>query len=196
MKISLEDLQKIKKLFRSPAMAQVIRWSKCVHSKVIWICVMNVVLVGCSLAVTLITKELVDAAITSHIDSLWQYGLMLLGLVLGQVGINFFLSLLRIRASATLQRTLQGTLIRDILTKRYANLKGYHSGELVNRIFSDAGVVRSGVLGVLPGIISTLVSFIGAAAILIALDWRFVLLLAAAGLIGSVIVLLFRKPMK
>ena len=86
--------------------------------------------------------------------------------------------------------------MKEVLSKEYPRLKGYHSGELVNRVFSDAGVIRSGVLGILPSLVSTLVSFIGAAAILIALDWRFVLLLAVAGVIGTIIVMLFRKPMK
>ena len=177
-------------------MRQVVRWSKCVHGRVFCICVLNVILVFCSLGVTLLTKELVDAAVSSRREELWRNGAMLAGLVLVQLGLGFILSWVRIKASSKLQRNLQGTLIQDIMTKEYANLKRYHSGELVNRVFSDAGVIRSGVLGILPGIISTLVSFVGAAAILIALDWRFVLLLAGAGVIGIVIVLFFRKPMK
>lgn len=196
MKNGFEDIQKFKKIFRSPAMRQVIRWSKCVHGRILWICVLSITSVLCSLAMTLVTKGLVDAAVSSRSDMLWKYGGILVGLVLVLLGIRFALSMLRIRAAAKLQRSLQGMLIRDILTKEYASLKGYHSGELVNRVFSDAGVIKNGVLGILPGILSTMVSFIGAAAILIALDWRFVLLMAAAGVIGTIIVLLFRKPMK
>ncbi len=196
MKNGFEDIQKFKKIFRSPAMRQVIRWSKCVHGRILWICLLSITSVLCSLAMTLVTKGLVDAAVSSRNDVLWKYGCILVGLVLVLLGIRFALSMLRIRAAAKLQRSLQGMLIRDILTKEYASLKGYHSGELVNRVFSDAGVIKNGVLGILPGILSTMVSFIGAAAILIALDWRFVLLMAAAGVIGTIIVLLFRKPMK
>lgn len=196
MKINLEDIQKIKKIFRSPAMTQVFRWSKCVHSRIVWICILQVTMVFCSLGMTLVTKGLIDAAVSTQLEVLWKFGIALLLLVLVEIAIGYISSLIRVHASAKLQRELQGTLIRDILTKEYATLKGYHSGELVNRVFSDAGVVRGGVFGILPGILSMMVSFIGAAAILIALDWRFVLLLAVAGVIGTVIVLLFRKPMK
>ena len=157
---------------------------------------MRVIMVFCSLAMTLVTKELIDAAVSAKADTLWKFGTALLLLVLAEIAISYISSLARVHASANLQRSLQGILIRDILTKEYASLKGYHSGELVNRVFSDAGVVRGGVLGILPSILGTMISFIGAAAILIALDWRFVLLLAVAGVIGIVIVLLFRKPMK
>ena len=196
MKISVEDIQKVKQIFRSPALKQVVKWSKCVHWSILLICVFNVISVFCSLGLTLTTKGLVDAAVASRSDGLKHYGLLMLIIVIAQLSIGFFLSLIRIRASAKLQHQLQGMLVRDILTKEYSKLKGYHSGELVNRVFSDANVIRGGVLGILPSLVSTLVSFIGAAAILIALDWRFVLLLAVAGVIGSVIVILFRKPMK
>ncbi len=196
MKINLEDVQKFKQIFRSPALKQVISWSKCVHHSILLICTLNVISVFCSLGLTLTTKELVDAAVSSQSDRLMHYGIILLSLVIAQIVIGFSLSMIRIRASARLQHHLQGVLIHDILTKEYSKLKGYHSGELVNRVFSDAGVIRGGVLGILPGVVSTLVSFIGAAAILIALDWRFVILLAAAGVIGTIIVLLFRNPMK
>lgn len=177
-------------------MIQVFRWSKCVHSRIVWICILRVTMVFCSLAMTLVTKELIDAAVSSRAEVLWKFGIALLLIVLGEIAISYITSLVRVHASAKLQRKLQGTLIRNILTKEYASLKGYHSGELVNRVFSDASVIRGGVLGILPSILGTMISFIGAAAILIALDWRFVVLLAIAGVIGTIIVLLFRKPMK
>lgn len=196
MRINTEDLRKFKKLFRSPAMNRVIQWSKCVHNRIILICVINVILVLCSLAVTLITKELVDAAVSTREEEIWRYGFLLLAIVLAEIALGFMLSMMRTRASAKLQRSIQGMLVREILIKEYVSLKGFHSGELVNRAFSDVSVIQSGVLSILPGLISTLVSFIGAATILIVLDWRFVILLVIAGLIGIVIVLLFRKPMK
>ncbi|MCR4883481.1 MAG: ABC transporter ATP-binding protein/permease, partial [Clostridiales bacterium] len=189
-------MQKVKKLFMSPALTQVVRWSKCIHRRIIMICVMNVIMVLLSLALTLITKELVDAAVSTRSDAIWRYGILLLGVVLADTALGFILSITRTKASAKFQRHLQGVLVKDILTKEYATLKGFHSGEIVNRVFSDAGVIRSGVLSILPGIVSTLVSFIGSAVILIVLDWRFVALLVIAGVIGFGIVLLFRKPMK
>lgn len=196
MKVNLEDLQKVKKIFNSPAMVQVFRWSKCVHGRIIWICILQVTMVFCSLAMTVVTKGLIDAAVSAQANVLWKFGIALLALMLAEIAIGYISSLIRVHASAKLQHSLQRTLVRDILTKEYASLKGFHSGELVSRVFSDAGVIRGGILGILPGILSMMVSFIGAAAILIALDWRFVVLLACAGVLGIIIVLLFRKPMK
>lgn len=196
MKVRRDDIDKFIKIFRSPATAQVVRWSKCIHKSVLCICFMNVLLVLGSLCNTLITKGLVDSAVSSRRDQLTRYGIILIAVVSGEIVLRFILSWIRIKASSKLQRKLQGTFVREVMEKEYASLKGYHSGELVNRVFSDVGVVKNGVLGILPGVVSTAVSFIGAAAILIALDWRFVLLLSCAGVLGIIIVLLFRNPMK
>ena len=191
-----DSIQKLKKIYKSPALVKVFGWSRCVHSKILLICILRVISVFCSLGITLVTKELIDAAIASHMDKLWYYGVLLLVLTLIVIGIGFLLSLLQTYASAKLERSLHRMIAEALLNKTYANLRGYHSGELINRFFSDGSVVCDGALGILPGIVSLLVSFLGAASILIVLDWQFVILLACAGVIGLVIVIMFRNPMK
>ncbi len=192
----MELLQKIRKIFQSPALANIIRWSQSIHKKVLLICFISIVAVADSLCVTLCTKGLIDAAVSSRANEIWLYGGGLVFLSLLQIGLSFLSSIIHTHASANFQRTLRKMLAESILCKEYIKLKSYHSGELVNRIFSDAGVVHDGVLGILPSVMGTLVSFLGAATILIVLDWRFVLLMLGAGLIGLIIVILFRKPFK
>ena len=68
---------------------------------------------------------------------------------------------------------MQRMLVEKILSREYAGLKGFHSGELVNRVFSDMSVVKGGVMNILPNFINILVSFFGAADILIMMDWHF-----------------------
>ena len=77
----------------------------------------------------------------------------------------------------------------EILEKQYASLKGYHSGELVNRVFSDKSVVKNGVMQIFPSFIRIAVSFIGASIILVSMDWRFVILLDLRRLPG-----VFNRP--
>ena len=52
------SLEKVKSIFRSPGIAAVLRWSKCVHLKVVMICLITVVATVCSLCFTLATKGL------------------------------------------------------------------------------------------------------------------------------------------
>jgi len=82
-----------------------------------------------------------------------------------------------------------------LLSKEYAAIKGFHSGELVNRIFSDVVVVQGGLVSIVPSLVYTAVSFVGAAAILIGMDWRFVPVLIASGLVGVGLTVAFRGPM-
>nr|MCR5721284.1 ABC transporter ATP-binding protein [Lachnospiraceae bacterium] len=191
-----ESLEKLKKIVKSPAMRKISTWTKCVHGKIFWICVLQMVIVLCALGETLVTKNLIDAATSFDVDNLIRFAVALVIMILLEVAFGALISVLRTKASAKLQSSMQEMFIKDWFQKEYASLKDFHSGELVNRIFSDVGVIKSGVLGILPDIVSMGVGFVGAAAILIALDWRFVLLLVIAGAIGIVIVLLFRNPMK
>lgn len=190
------NIEKIKSIFRSPAGAAVFRWSKCVHLRVFVICLLTVTATLGSLGVTLATRGLIDGAISSRPHAVLHYGAILGGLILLQRVIAVSNSLLRTKASAVLQRSLQGMLTEEILTKDYASLRGYHSGELVNRVFSDMSVVKSGVVETLPSFVSIAVSFFGSAIILVSMDWRFVILLIAGGILGLALVLMFRNPMK
>ena len=191
-----ENLSKVKRIFRSPAIAAIFKWSKSVHLKIMLICLLTVTTTLFSLGVTLTTRELIDGAISYRTNAVLKYGLILGGLFLIQRMIAVFLSLLRTEASSTLQKSLQGMLSEEILSKDYASLRGFHSGDLVNRVFSDMAVVKDGVVTTLPSFVSIGVSFFGAAAILISMDWRFVILLLVGGALGLGIVLLFRNPMK
>lgn len=191
-----ESFEKLKKIVKSPAMRKISGWTGCVRGKIFWICVLQVVIVLCALGETLVTKNLIDAATSFDVDNLIRFAVALVIMILLEVAFGALISVLRTKASAKLQSSMQEMFIKDWFQKEYSSLKDFHSGELVNRIFSDVGVIKSGVLGILPDIVSMGVGFVGAAAILIALDWRFVLLLVIAGAIGIMIVLLFRNPMK
>ena len=192
----MSSIEKVKSIFRSPGIAAVLRWSECVHFKVVMICLLTVVATVASLCFTLATKGLVDGAVSSNYNELVKYAVMLVAIILAQHVLSAIRAWFRIHASAELQESLQGMLVKEILSKEYGGLKGYHSGELVNRVFSDMGVIKNGIMSILPSLIGIVVSFVGAAGILIAMDWHFVILMLAGGVLGLVLVILFRGPMK
>lgn len=190
------NIEKVKSIFKSPGIAAVLRWSKCVHVKVVAVCLITVLATVFSLFFTLATKGLVDGAVSSNSDQLVKYALMLVGIILMQHLLSNIRNWLRIHASAELQESLQKMLVHEVLSKEYGGLKGYHSGELVNRVFSDMSVIKNGIMSILPSLIGIVVSFVGAAGILIAMDWHFVILMLAGGALGLALVILFRGPMK
>ncbi len=191
-----ENLKKIKNIFRTSALRGVFQWSKPVHLSIILISVIAVVSSLISLGITLVTKSLIDGATSGKESALWTCGAMLVVLIVVSRALSVWSSYIRTKASTVLQKHMQGLVTSSILGKEYASLKGYHSGELVNRVFSDVSVIKNGVMSMLPTFLRTGVSFVGAAIILITMDWRFVPVLIIAALVGSGIMIAFREPMK
>ena len=192
----MEQVKKIQQFITGSSLKSVFRWSKCVHGRIVLVCVLQSIVTICGLMQTLATRQIIDQAVAGNENALWLWGACLGALVLGMRGLNYALGITCTYASTTLQRSMQEMIVREILSRDYSGLRKYHSGEMVNRFFSDAGAVRGGVLNLLPDLMSTAISFFGAAAILVSMDWRFVPLLLLGGVIGLVLVLLFRKPMK
>ena len=192
----MDNITKFKSIFKSPALASIARWTACVRGPLAAACVITIVNTLLSLAIPLVTKGLIDGATAAEASVLWRYGILLTLLIVFERILTVWSTTIRSRAAASLQESMQGMVTRSILGKEYASLKGFHSGELVNRLFSDVAVVKSGIISMLPSLLRTLVAFIGATVILISMDWRFVPVIIAAGLVGSVLMIVFREPMK
>ena len=194
----MSNLKKVRFIMKSPALRAIYRWSTPVHKPILLISVLGVVSSLLSLGVPLVTRGLIDSATAAekHADGLWLYGSLLVGLMAAGRLISIWVSQVRVRTSARLQMELQRMVTVSLMGKDYAAIKPYHSGELVNRIFSDVSVVKDGVMGLLPSILQTAVSLVGASIILISMDWRFVPLLIVAGIASAAITVLFRNPMK
>ena len=192
----MSNISKIRSIFRSSAISAIYTWSKPVHMAILLISAIGVTSSLLSLGVTLVTKYLIDGATSANVRALWVYGGALVALIAIERLLSVLSAYIRLKANTTLQKHMQGMVTASLMGKQYASLKAYHSGELVSRVFSDVSVVKDGVMSLLPSLLSIFVSFVGAAVILIAMDWRFVLILIAAGAIGALITIALRNPMK
>ena len=192
----MSTIRKALSALRSPAIRAISRWSRPVRTSVLLISVVGVVLSLMSLGLTLVLRALIDGATSGNASALWLYGSLLVGVIAVERLLSAWVAHLRINASARFQMEMQRTVTAALMGKEYASIKPFHSGELVNRVFSDVSVVKGGVMNLLPSMLSTAVSFVGAAVILITMDWRFVPVLVIGSVAGVVITLLFRKPMK
>ena len=187
---------KIQGIFRSSALRDILRWSQPAHRAIVYISALAVAGSLLSLGVTLVTKRLIDGATGGSERALWTFGAALAALVAAERAISIASSHIRLKANAELQKHMQRLVTDAIMGKEYAALKGYHSGELVNRVFSDCAVVKNGIMNLLPSFLRMAVSFVGAAAILISWDWRFVPVMIVGAAAGVGVSLLFREPMK
>ena len=190
------NLERVKAVFHSPAYRAIYRWIKPFRWAILWISLLGISATVLSLWLTLVTKELIDGATSHNSSLLWKYGALLVGIIALERVLSVLGSWLRTRTSARLQLEMQRQVTTSLMNKEYPALKPFHSGELVSRVFSDVSVVKDGVLNLLPSVLRLAVSFVGAAGILITMDWRFVPVIIATGLLGVVITAVFRNPMK
>lgn len=192
----MNTIQKIKRIFHKSALSALWQWSKPVRKQVALICLISLVSTLGSLGIPLVTRGLIDGATSSDESALWTYGIMLVGLFAVQRLLAIANAHISNVANAGFQRKIQGMVTDAILGKEYASLKGYHSGELTNRVFSDVHVVKNGILTIVPTVLRTIISFVGAAIILITMDWRFLPVILVVCNLGLVFTVLFRNPMK
>ena len=192
----MSNLKKVKSIFSGPALIALLRWSKPVCFPVLLISGISVLASLLSLGVTLVTKSLIDGATGGDLLALWRWGIALVALIVVERLLSVMSSAINVRSSAQFQAEMQRMVTASVIGKEYACLKPYHSGDLLNRISSDVGVVKNGIMGLLPSLLRTLVSFVGATIILITMDWRFVPVIIVASLVGLAITVLFRNPMK
>lgn len=187
--------EKLLRMFKSPAIADIFRWSRSEHLPMIWICIFNFLLSCSSLLITLSTKGLIDGAASHNDGQVKLYVWIMAATVLAILLCSAASSLLQTKTGAVLQKNLRAMVLHRLLRKQYACVQGYHSGELVNRMFSDVAVVKNGIMGIVPQLVFMAVSFFGAVVILISMDWRFAVLLIAGGILGLTLTVAFKKPM-
>ena len=192
----MDSIRKIVSIFKSSALRSIYAWSKPVRGSILLISLIGVVGSLLSLGTTLVTKGLIDSATSGKVEMLWRFGLAFVALVAVGRALSFASAFIRNKSNARLQMEMQRMVTSSLMGKDYAALKPFHSGELVNRVFSDVSVVKGGMMNLVPSVLRTVVSFVGAAIILIGMDWRFFPVIILAGVIGVVITIAFRTPMK
>ena len=187
--------EKLFSMLKSPALKDIFHWSEPTHRSIILICILNLILSASSLAITIATKGLIDGATSHEAAQVKGYAVWLILTVIVIRLASVGNSLLYTKTDAILLRDMRSMFLHSLLRKQYASVDNYHSGDLINRMFSDVSIVKDGVMNIVPQLISMIISFLGAAIILISMDWRFVILLVVGGLIGLALIILFKRPM-
>lgn len=149
-----------------------------------------------SLGFTVVTKDIVDCAVTADRPGVIRFAWLLLAIIVGQLLIAFFLRIGTVSIRAKMRRDIRLSTIRDVLDKQYASLVDTHSGELTGKVLSDTNQIASGVLEIVPMLLCLITEFFGAGLMLFRLNPGFLLTLVAAGLIGAVLIVVYGNRMK
>ncbi len=192
-------MNRLKKLFETVLKIKnftIIRWCSWATSTIIILILSGAVVSGFSVFSSLISKDLVDSAIQKNKNSLITSAIVLIGICLIKMLISSLSRLLKEKTHTRLVNRIRQDLLNSILSKKYENIKDFHSGELVNRMLSDTGIVATGIMEIIPAVTTMLIGLIGATIILLNISAKFTMFLYILGIIMVVCAVLLKKRIK
>ena len=145
--------------------------------------VLSVVLAFAGVLSALGTKNIVNGATYRDLPLLTE-GAIILGAILGVqfvfkiVSRNIFE-----RSKAKIELGLRSHIFKTVLKKDYSAVSAFHSGEILNRIISDVGVVTDGVMSLLPRLVTLVVRLVVAVVIMASFDPLFTAVFVAGGVV-------------
>lgn len=144
----------------------------------------------------LLCRGIVDSAVNGRVEGIAYYGVLLGCAVLCQLVLQLACNGLEENIRARLEMKLRSEMLADLMEKEYSALGGFHSGELLNRMFSDVSIVADGMATIIPSAVNGCTRIVCAAAVLLVLDWRFAFVFIAAGVLVFLLTRIFRGKMK
>ena len=146
---------------------------------------------------TVFAKDLIDAATKSHdMNAMIYNGLMYLGVTVFQIITLILARNFLFKISAKTELTMKSKLFNDMMQKDYAHITAYHSGELMNLLTSDIGVVSSAITTIIPNVVFFIIKLIGVIYILLSIDVMFSLVFIFGGLLVFLASSLFKPVTK
>lgn len=123
-----------------------------------------------SLGVTVASKYLIDAVVY-HTDSvIVKYAVIVIGLAVFQYVFSALTSWITAVVSTKTNNEIRHEIYSHILSAQWRDISRFHSGDLLNRLEGDVGVVANGVISFIPSIFMRSIQFFGALGIVLYYD--------------------------
>lgn len=143
-----------------------------------------------------LSKGLVDSAVSGNHSQLIRFMIIIGAVVILRLLLSFTYRGLNEHSRARLEILLRQKIFTSILQKDYSRISDYHSGELLNRLINDIGVIVDGAISILPSLFGLLTKLLLAFFALFSIEKKFALVFAAGGVLIFVTTRAFRKVMK
>lgn len=150
-----------------------------------------------SIRFAIASKTVLDAATLSEMRHLLSPGIAQLAiLVLLQLLLQIMCTFVSLRTEASLKNRVQKDLFAKLLKKQYMPLSEYHTGELLNRLDGDVGIITKTVVSILPNALGFLSRIVLGFWLLYRLDKDFALIFLIIGPLMMVIARIYSKKVK
>lgn len=173
----MELLKKIIKKIREGYLKEMyseVRWM-CQYAKRYWTSICFYIAAGIfstvmSLGGSLVSKNLIDAVTGVQRSRIGLLAVLMVGMALGNIAANAVISRISARIQVVIQNELQADIYHKVMNTDWESLHEFRSGDLLNRLNSDASQVASSVVSWIPNLITRLVQFLGALGIILYYD--------------------------
>lgn len=163
---------------------------------VLWMCLLASALAISGVLETLAMRKFIDQAASGNKDGFILGFVLYLCLLFFQLAGGAARNLLGTSVSIKMFNKLRCDVFDKIMTRRYASLQGYGSGDFMQMLYGDCNVVSSTALGLFPGICAIVAQLICSIVCLGMLQGTLLLLLAVCFLGILAASLPFRKIVK
>lgn len=161
-----------------------------------FLCVIQSALALSGIVFALLMRRSIDSAVSGQMSGFYQSAIWLAILVFAQIGMRALNRFVEDDTKAAIDNRLRQRMFHGILKSEYSDVKGYHTGELMNRITSDVSVVTDGAVTLLPSIVSMVVRIVGILLVMRAIEPWFVVVFLVGGILVATLSVVPRKFQK
>lgn len=141
-------------------------------------------------------KWIINVAEGTMQGDLVTYAVILIATSILEVLSQMLMRYVREKIRCKLEVNVKNYVFSQVLSKDYAKITAYHSGDILNRIFSDTTVIANHSVGILPELVLMITRLIGAVGVLIFLNPIFTVALVGCGALVFLCASLFRNKIK
>lgn len=156
----------------------------------------NAVFAAAGAAFSLLCRGIIDSAVSGDRGGILGYAAGLGGFVLLQLVLRLVCNSLSEYVRAGMEMDMRANLFGKLLSAELSSVTKYHSGELLNRMFSDVKICSDGIADIVPAAVNMATRLVCAGAIMIFLEPWFAVLFIAAGTVVFVVTRFFRGRLK
>lgn len=146
------------------------RYVKKYRYKILYYILLGVATTLMSFASSILMKYLIDAVTSGESSRLALMFSCYIGFLLGNLLVSYFSGIISAKIRLRVENEIRADIYRQIMDSNWEQVAGFHSGELLNRLNGDVSSVSSCVLDWIPNLVSRLVQFFGALAIILYYD--------------------------
>ncbi len=151
----------------------------------------GVVAILMGLGSSVASKIMIDVVVSHNKAELAKTAALVIGLAVSQIIFQAISSLITSRVGTRVNKEIRSDFFERIVHTNWEDISKYRSGDLINRIEYDIGMVSSGIVNFLPAFFTRLTQFLGSAIIVFYFDHT----MAFIAILGAPILMLTSKYM-